>query len=94
MVGVDARHQIGIEQLVFETDYPHQDSTWPDTPALVAEIGARVGPGELEMLVRTNAIAMLDLDPSDLAPADLAPAADLTRADLTPADLTRQGALS
>jgi len=22
MVGVDARHQIGIEQLVFETDYP------------------------------------------------------------------------
>ena len=34
----------------------------------MAEIGARVGPGELEMLVRTNAIAMLDLDPADLAP--------------------------
>ncbi len=44
MVGVDARHQIGIEQLVFETDYPHQDSTWPDTPKLVAEIGERVTP--------------------------------------------------
>src|ERR1700677_5210020 len=73
MVGVDARHQIGIEQLVFETDYPHQDSTWPDTPDLVAAIGARVGPGELEMLVRTNAIAMLDLDPADLAPTDLVP---------------------
>jgi predicted TIM-barrel fold metal-dependent hydrolase len=83
MVGVDARHQIGIEQLVFETDYPHQDSTWPDTPDLVAAIGARVGPGELEMLVRTNAIAMLDLDPADLAPAAQAPAAHL---------LTPQGA--
>jgi predicted TIM-barrel fold metal-dependent hydrolase len=68
MVGVEARHQIGIRQLVFETDYPHQDSTWPDTPALVAEIGERVTPEELEMLMRTNAIAMLDLDPADLRP--------------------------
>jgi predicted TIM-barrel fold metal-dependent hydrolase len=68
MVGVDARHQIGLEQLVFETDYPHQDSTWPDTPDLVAEIAQRVTPEELEMLVRTNAIAMLDLDPADLRP--------------------------
>ncbi len=68
MVGVDARHQIGIGQLVFETDYPHQDSTWPDTPELVAEIAERVTPEELEMLVRTNAIAMLDLDPADLRP--------------------------
>ena len=68
MVGIDARHQIGIEQLVFETDYPHQDSTWPDTPKLVAEIGERVAPEELEMLVRSNAITMLDLEPGDLRP--------------------------
>jgi predicted TIM-barrel fold metal-dependent hydrolase len=69
MVGVDARHQIGIGQLVFETDYPHQDTTWPNTPRLVAEIAARVGPGEIERLVRTNAIEMLGLDPGDLRPA-------------------------
>ena len=68
MVGVDARHEIGIGQLVFETDYPHQDSTWPHTAALVADIAARVGPGELERLVRTNAIEMLHLDPTDLSP--------------------------
>jgi hypothetical protein len=71
MVGIDARHQIGIEQLVFETDYPHQDSTWPDTPKLVAEIGERVSPNELEMLVRSNAITMLDLEPGDLRPVHL-----------------------
>jgi predicted TIM-barrel fold metal-dependent hydrolase len=68
MVGVDLRYHIGIEQLVFETDYPHQDSTWPDTPKLVAQIAERVTPEELEMLVRTNAIKMLDLDPADLKP--------------------------
>jgi predicted TIM-barrel fold metal-dependent hydrolase len=76
MVGVDARHSIGVGQLVFETDYPHQDTTWPHTADLVAEIGARVPPDELEMLVRTNAIAMLDLDPADLRPT----AAEATRA--------------
>jgi predicted TIM-barrel fold metal-dependent hydrolase len=73
MVGVDLRHRIGIEQLVFETDYPHQDSTWPDTPDLVAEIAERVSPAELEMLVRTNAIAMLGLDTGDLRPTPARP---------------------
>jgi hypothetical protein len=68
MVGVDARYEIGIGQLVFETDYPHQDTTWPNTPDLVRRIGERVKPGELEMLVRTNAITMLGLDPESLVP--------------------------
>jgi predicted TIM-barrel fold metal-dependent hydrolase len=70
MVGVDMRHRIGIGQLVFETDYPHQDSTWPHTEKLVGEIAERVSPAELEMLVRTNAITMLDLDPADLRPVE------------------------
>lgn len=69
MLGVDLRHLIGVEQLVFETDYPHQDSTWPHTDRLVAQIAERVTPHELELLVRTNAINMLSLDPRDLRPA-------------------------
>jgi len=71
MVGVEMRHLIGVEQLCFETDYPHQDSTWPDTPTLVREIAARVSPEELELLVRRNTITMLDLDPGDLRPEHL-----------------------
>jgi hypothetical protein len=68
MVAVDLRHQIGVTQLVFETDYPHQDSTWPHTTDLVRRIAERVTPEELELLVRGNAITMLDLDPADLRP--------------------------
>jgi predicted TIM-barrel fold metal-dependent hydrolase len=64
MVGIDMRDRIGIEQLVFEIDYPHQDTTWPDSMKLVSEIAERVSPEELEKLVRTNAIEMLDLDPT------------------------------
>jgi predicted TIM-barrel fold metal-dependent hydrolase len=87
MVGVDARHQIGIGQLVFETDYPHQDSTWPDTPELVAEIGKRVAPEELEMLVRSNAITMLDLEPGDLRPEHLRSDAQPTNPSTTSAEV-------
>jgi predicted TIM-barrel fold metal-dependent hydrolase len=71
MVGVEMRHLIGVEQLCFETDYPHQDSTWPNTPDVVRDIAARVTPEELELLMRGNTIAMLDLDPRDLRPEHL-----------------------
>jgi hypothetical protein len=54
--------------MVFETDYPHQDSTWPDSFRLVEEIATLVPRDELELLIRGNAITMLDLDPGDLRP--------------------------
>lgn len=69
MIGVELRHTIGIEQLVFETDYPHQDTTWPHTDRIIAEIAERVPANELEMLIRTNAIQMLGIDKADLRPA-------------------------
>lgn len=71
MVGVEMRHLIGVEQLCFETDYPHQDSTWPDTPTFVSDIASRVTPDELELLVRGNTIRMLGLDTGDLRPEHL-----------------------
>jgi len=38
--GLDHRERIGIDHLMLESDYPHQDGTWPDTQAIVhAQIG-------------------------------------------------------
>ena len=71
MVGIETRHLIGVTQMLFETDYPHQDSTWPNTPDVVARIAERVSARELEMMVRTNAIDLLGLDPVSLVPAGL-----------------------
>ena len=36
--GLEARDVIGVDQLTFETDYPHQDSTWPHTLDTVAVV--------------------------------------------------------
>ena len=37
-IGVELRHQIGVDNMCWEADYPHSDSMWPDRPR-----GARRG---------------------------------------------------
>ena len=34
---LEQRHRIGIDHVLLETDYPHQDGTWPDTQELLHE---------------------------------------------------------
>jgi len=35
--GLDHRHRIGVDHVLLETDYPHQDGTWPDSQAVLRE---------------------------------------------------------
>ena len=38
---LEQRHRIGVDHILLESDYPHQDGTWPDTQAILrAQIGA------------------------------------------------------
>ena len=60
--GIANRDVIGVGQMLFESDYPHQDSTWPNTDQVVARIASQVNDAELDMILRTNAIRMLGLD--------------------------------
>jgi predicted TIM-barrel fold metal-dependent hydrolase len=60
--GIENRHKIGVSQLVFEVDYPHQDTTWPHTPKIVEQMASQVTPEELLMITRTNALDMLGLE--------------------------------
>ena len=39
--GLELRHRIGIDHVLLESDYPHQDGTWPDTQQVLHDqIGA------------------------------------------------------
>ncbi len=60
--GLAARDAIGVDQLVFETDYPHQDSTWPRTVEVVRGFADLLDDTELDKVVRGNAIRLLGLD--------------------------------
>ena len=66
--GIVNRDVIGVSQMLFESDYPHQDTTWPHSETVVAKIAAQLSDEELEMVLRGNAISMLGLDPAPLHP--------------------------
>ena len=60
--GVANRDAIGVGQLLFESDYPHQDSTWPHTEKVIDKMAAQVSDEELEMILRTNAMRLFSLN--------------------------------
>ena len=62
LTGLAARDVIGIDQITFETDYPHQDSTWPNTVDTVRSFADRLTDAELEKVLRTNAANLLGLE--------------------------------
>jgi predicted TIM-barrel fold metal-dependent hydrolase len=61
VAGLEARHVIGVDQLVFETDYPHQDSTWPNTIETVSGFAHLLDDEELRKVLAGNASRLLGL---------------------------------
>lgn len=53
--GVFARHLIGVENIMFESDYPHSDSQWPHTRKVLEEVMADVPDHEVRLMVEDNA---------------------------------------
>jgi hypothetical protein len=55
------RAQIGVGNLLWSSDFPHQDSSWPDSRRIVAEHFAGVPLEDQRRIARNNAIALYDL---------------------------------
>jgi hypothetical protein len=62
--GLKNRDAIGIDQICFETDYPHADSTFPRSREVATEICATAGLDDEETykLLRGNAIRAFGLE--------------------------------
>jgi predicted TIM-barrel fold metal-dependent hydrolase len=68
-VGVRLIDDIGLENVLLETDYPHADGTWPDTRAVAARQLQNLTDEQIYKVVRGNALALLGLpDPLLEAP--------------------------
>jgi len=63
-VGLALREQVGMDQIMFETDYPHSDSTWPESKhtAMLMVEKAGMSAEETDKLLRANAISCYRLD--------------------------------
>jgi predicted TIM-barrel fold metal-dependent hydrolase len=57
-VGVQLRHEIGIDKIMFEADFPHDDSHWPNTRADAVKAFANVPDDEVKKMVEDNARAL------------------------------------
>ena len=60
--GMASLEACGVDNVMFEVDYPHSDSTWPDSKAVAAETMAGLAPEIVHKLVRGNAIRLFGLD--------------------------------
>ena len=59
---IDTRHTIGVDHIMVEVDYPHGDSTWPDTQAVIEKYWGHLPVEDLRKLTHENA-AKLDRHP-------------------------------
>jgi predicted TIM-barrel fold metal-dependent hydrolase len=60
--GLRSLEDIGVERVTYESDYPHSDSTWPNTRQIAEEQMKGLDDHSVELIVRGNAIRMLGLD--------------------------------
>jgi predicted TIM-barrel fold metal-dependent hydrolase len=61
-VGIDMIERVGVDNITFETDYPHTDTTWPHSKDVATDMLAGVSDEIAYKLLRGNAIRMLNLD--------------------------------
>jgi predicted TIM-barrel fold metal-dependent hydrolase len=63
--GLKLRHDIGVDLLAWECDYPHTDTTWPESPEkLFAEFqNAQVSDEEINKITFENSCRFFGFDP-------------------------------
>ncbi|MDG2304499.1 MAG: amidohydrolase family protein [Candidatus Binatia bacterium] len=64
LTGLKNRDEIGIEAILFETDYPHSDGTFPESRNVAQDLFSKAGMDaeECRKVLRTNAITCYGLE--------------------------------
>ena len=52
---IKTRHTIGVENILFESDYPHGDGTWPDTQKVIEAVLGDLPRDEIHKITHENA---------------------------------------
>jgi predicted TIM-barrel fold metal-dependent hydrolase len=60
--GIRYRHDVGIDTITWECDYPHSDCTWPRAPEILAQGMEGVPDDELAKITHENALRHFRLD--------------------------------
>ena len=61
--GLKNRHEIGIDMITWECDYPHSDTTWPRAPEILSRCLDEIPDTEIDMITHLNAMKHFSFDP-------------------------------
>lgn len=65
-VAIELRHHLGVEHIMFATDFPHIECEWPNTRPTLERLTANLSPDEKYQIVAGNVIDYFGLDPAIL----------------------------
>jgi len=61
-VGMDLRHRMNVDHMMWSTDYPHSGSDWPDSRVTIERVFRDVPVDEVKKMLHTNCKALYGLD--------------------------------
>jgi predicted TIM-barrel fold metal-dependent hydrolase len=64
----ELRHEIGLGTIMWGTDYPHPEGTWPKTREMMLEVFRGLPDADIEAMLGGNAAAFYGFDTEKLAP--------------------------
>jgi predicted TIM-barrel fold metal-dependent hydrolase len=64
-VGIKYRHDFSVDRILWESDYPHADTPFPNAQASVKEVFAGVPEDEIVKITRTNSEQLFDFPLSE-----------------------------
>lgn len=62
-VGVETRHHLNIDNITWECDYPHSDSTWPQSPESAMKDLRGLSREEIDKITHLNAMRIYQYEP-------------------------------
>jgi predicted TIM-barrel fold metal-dependent hydrolase len=64
VVGIEQRHTIGVDNILWESDYPHTDTTWPNSQAVVERHLGNIPEADRRRIVYENACRLFQVEPA------------------------------
>ncbi len=69
-VGVKLLDELNVDNVCWESDFPHSDSSWPNAPEVLADLLAVVDDHTVAAITHRNAMRLFRFDPFAVRPAD------------------------
>ena len=63
-IGIENRYHIGVDNIMWESDYPHPTCTWPNSREYIERSFEGVPKDERQKMLVDNAVRVFNLDPS------------------------------